>query len=132
MLRNEICTNWSKLMFYISCSFCIISFPFEMVILFCVRSFYNFVFISNMHIKLSRVIIQMKTIITRKEWLTRLVKSRYTFQSKDSHTRRCYCSIASHTKKLRSNRQEFGDSPWIYIYNHFYELTYVKNLSLLA
>ena len=66
-----------------------------------------------MRIKLSRVIVQMKTIITSEQrerkflWLTRLVKSRYTFQSKDSHTRKwhvlcCCCSIASHRKRSKT------------------------------
>jgi hypothetical protein len=100
------------------------------------------------HIKLSRVIIQMKTITTHdnnnNKWpkeregdfwrrLTRLVKSRYTFQSKYSpemqwHVLDCYCLITSH--EIRSKRKRLVtvlERKRIFVwYNHFYELTYVK------
>ncbi len=125
--EKKICANWSKLTFYISCSFCIISFPFEMVIFFFfffgVRSFYNFVFIYNMRIKLSRVIIQMKTIITSKEKRERERVSMINTLIQES----LHISIKRFTRAMTCvmlllldcilqkeiKQKKFGDSPWI-------------------
>ena len=73
-----------------------------------------------MRIKLSRVIIQMRMIITTNERKRvslintfRQEEYRYTFQSNDLHAQGhvlcCYCSIASHTDQTSNILDEIYD-----------------------
>lgn len=83
----------------------------------CIRSFYNFVFIYNMRIKFSRVIIQMNIIITRQRRKrvsminTFSQESLHIFNQK-IHTRNDMCYVVTARLHLTKKRDQTEKRNW--------------------